>query len=128
MSAPEVFVGIDVAKAHRDIALCPTGERWVVTHHAIGLADSLARCQAAQPTLTVLAATGGYHRAVVAALAAAAWPFVVIHPRQEWDVAQATGPWPTLPRRCDCAGPRPDAQTEEDYEERYRACPTDLDE
>ena len=28
MSAPQLFVGIDVAKAHLDIALRPTGERW----------------------------------------------------------------------------------------------------
>jgi transposase len=44
-----------------------------------------------QPTLIVLEATGGYHRAVVAALAAAALPRVVVNPRQIRDCAKATG-------------------------------------
>jgi transposase len=91
MSAPQVFVGIDVAKAQRDIALRPTGARWAVTNDDTGMAALVAQLQAAQPTLMVLAATGGYHRAVVAALAAAALPLVVIHPRQVRDCAKATG-------------------------------------
>jgi transposase len=91
MSAPQVFVGIDVAKAQLDIALRPTGERWAVTNDETGMAALVARLQAAQPTLIVLEATGGYHRAVVAALAAAALPLVVINPRQVRDFAKATG-------------------------------------
>jgi transposase len=91
MSAPQVFVGIDVAKAQLDIALRPTGERWAVTNDETGMAALVARLQAAQPTLIVLEATGGYHRAVVAVLAAAALPLVVINPRQVRDFAKATG-------------------------------------
>ena len=95
MAAPQVFGGVDVAKAPRASALRPTGARWAVTHDAPGMAARVAWLQAAQPTLIVLAATGGDHRAVVAALAAAAWPLVVLHPRHVRDVAQATGPWAT---------------------------------
>jgi transposase len=91
MSAPQCFVGIDVAKAQLDIALRPTGERWAVTNDETGIAALVARLQAAQPTLIVLEATGGYHRAVVAALAAAALPLVVMNPRQVRDFAKATG-------------------------------------
>jgi transposase len=91
MSAPQVFVGIDVAKAQLDIALRPTGERWAVTNDAPGIAALVTRLQAVQPTLIVLEATGGYHRAVVAALAAAALPLVVMNPRQVRDFAKATG-------------------------------------
>ena len=91
MSAPQVFVGIDVAKAQLDIALRPTGERWAVTNDAPGIAALVAQLQATQPTLIVLEATGGYHRAVVAALAAAALPLVVVNPRQVRDFAKATG-------------------------------------
>lgn len=91
MSAPQVFVGMDVAKARLDIALRPTGERWAVTNDASGIAALVARLQAMQPTLIVLEATGGYHRAVVAALAAAALPLVVVNPRQVRDFAKATG-------------------------------------
>jgi len=93
MSAPEGFVGREVAKAQLDIALRPTGERWAVTNDETGIAALVVRLQAVPPTLMVLEATGGYHRAVVAALAAAALPLVVVNPRQVRDVAKATGPW-----------------------------------
>jgi transposase len=91
MSAPQLFVGIDVAKAQLDIALRPTGERWTVTNDDTGIATLVARLQAVQPTLIVLEATGGYQRAVVAALAAAGLPVVVVNPRQARDFAQAPG-------------------------------------
>lgn len=91
MSPSQFFVGIDVAKAQLDIALRPTGERWTVPNDATGLAALVGRLQAVQPTLIVLEATGGYHRAVVAALAAAALPLVVVNPRQVRDFAKATG-------------------------------------
>jgi transposase len=54
-------------------------------------AGLVVRLQAVQPTLSVLEATGGDPRAVGAALAAAAWPVVVVNPRQVRDVANATG-------------------------------------
>jgi len=50
------------------------------------------RLQALPPTLMVLEATGGYQRAVVAALAAARRPVAVINPCHARDVAKATGP------------------------------------
>lgn len=92
MSAPQVFVGIDAAKAQLDSALRPTGARWAVTNDEPGMAALVTRLQAVPPTLIVLEATGGSHRAVVAALAAVALPRVVINPRQVRDFAQATGP------------------------------------
>jgi transposase len=91
MSATTYFVGIDVAKAHRDMALRPTDERWTVANDDAGMAALVARLQALLPTLLVLEATGGYQRAVVAALAAARLPVVVVHPRHARDVAKATG-------------------------------------
>ena len=87
----QMFVGIDVSKAQLDIALRPTGERWAVPNDETGIAALVGRLQAVQPTLMVLEATGGYHRAVVAALAAAALPLVVVNPRQVRDFAKATG-------------------------------------
>jgi transposase len=49
------------------------------------------RLQALQPTLIVLAATGGLERAVTCALATAGLPVVVVNPRQVRDFARATG-------------------------------------
>jgi transposase len=87
----QIFVGIDVAKAHLDIALRPTGERWALAHDDFGIAALVERLQAVQPHLIVLEATGGYQRAVVAALAAAGLSVAVVNPRQARDVAKATG-------------------------------------
>ena len=91
MAAPQLFVGVDVAKAQRDSALRPTGERWAVVNDDAGIATLVARLQAVPPTLMVLEATGGDQRAVVAALAAAGLPVVVVNPRQARDFVKATG-------------------------------------
>jgi transposase len=91
MSVSQVFVGIDVAKAQLDIALRPTGDRWAVTNDEPGITALVTRLQEVAPQLIVLEATGGYQRAVVAALAAAALPIVVVNPRQVRDFAKATG-------------------------------------
>ena len=125
MSALQVFVGIDVAKAQLDIALRPTGERWTVTNDEPGIATLVTRLQEIAPQLIGLEATGGSQRAVVAALAAAALPIVVVNPRQVRDFAKATGQLAKTDGLDACAvahfaeavrptpRPVPDAQTEE---------------
>ena len=85
------YVGIDVAKDVLDVALRPAGERWRVAHDAAGLAQLVARLQALAPARVVLEATGGLELELVAALAAAALPVVVVNPRQTRDFARATG-------------------------------------
>jgi transposase len=92
MSAPQLCVGVDVAKAQLDMALRPSGERWAVANDDAGMTTLVARLQAVQPTLMVLEATGGDQRAVVAALAATGLPVAVVNPRHARDVANATGP------------------------------------
>jgi transposase len=91
MSPSQLFVGIDVAKAHLDIAVRPTGERWTVTNDEAGITTLVTRLRRPAPALIVLDATGGYQRAVVAALAAAGLPLAVVNPRQARDFAKATG-------------------------------------
>ena len=91
MSDMPCFVGIDVAKAQLDIALRPSGERWAVPNDASGVATLVDRIQVLQPTLIVLAATGGLARLVTSALATAGLPVVVVNPRQARDFARATG-------------------------------------
>jgi transposase len=88
-SAPQLLVGVDVAKAQREIALRPTGERGAVANEDAGMATLGARLQAVPPTLMGLEATGGDPRAVVAALAAIGLPVVVVKPRHARDVANA---------------------------------------
>ena len=118
-------VGIDGAKAPWDIALRPAGERWAVPNDAGGVVMRVERWQSLPPTLLVLAATGGLERAATAALATAALPVVVVHPRQARDCARATGPLAKTDAvearaLAHCAAvirptprPLPDAQTQE---------------
>lgn len=91
MAAPPRHVGIDVAQAHLDIAIRPTGEQWRTATTEPALADLIARLQAVAPTLIVLEATGGLELPVVAALAAASLPLAVVNPRQVRAFATAIG-------------------------------------
>ena len=86
-----IFVGLDVAKAHVDVAMRPSGEPWRVANDEAGIAQLVARLRALQPTVVVAEATGGFERAAIAALAAAGVPVVVANPRQVRDFARATG-------------------------------------
>jgi transposase len=88
---PALYVGIDVAKAHLDIAVSPTGATWRVAHEAAGITTLVARLQALPPALVVLEATGGWETTLAAALATAGMPVAVVNPRQVRDFARATG-------------------------------------
>jgi len=91
MSAPPVFVGVDVAKAELVVALRPGGESWALPNDPTGVAQLLKRLRPHTPVLVVFEATGGYERAAVAVLAAAGLPLVVANPRQVRDFARSTG-------------------------------------
>ena len=92
MAAPaDVTVGIDVAKAQLDVAVQPTGTTWTVPRARGGLRRLPGQLEALRPTRIVLEASGGYERAVGAALSAAGLPVVVVNPRQTRDFARAHG-------------------------------------
>lgn len=90
-STASVFIGIDVSKAHLDIAVRPSGERWQVDNNSEGIAGLVERIRNLQPTLIVLEATGKLETAVTAALAAAGLAVAVINPRQARDFAKSVG-------------------------------------
>jgi transposase len=91
MTTTMLYVGIDVAKAQLDIAVRPTNEHWRAANTDAGIAGVVERLQTVQPTLVVLEATGGYERAITAALAVAKVPVAVVNPRQVRDFAKAIG-------------------------------------
>lgn len=91
MLVGECWVGIDVAKAHLDVATWPVVERLRVTRDEAGLTQLVAWLQARPPHLIVLEATGGLETPVVGALVEAHLPAVVINPRQARDFAKALG-------------------------------------
>ena len=86
-----IYVGIDVAKARVDVAIRPGGDRCEVSNDQAGIAALVAQMQQLNPAALVLEATGGLELPLVAALAAASLPVVVVNPRQVRDFAKATG-------------------------------------
>ena len=85
------FVGIDVSKAQLDVAVRPTGKRWTLPYDQTGIEGLIPQIVDLEPALVLLEATGGLELPLVATLAAAALPVVVVNPRQVRDFAKATG-------------------------------------
>jgi len=112
------YVGVDVAKAHLDVAVTPTEAQWRATNDGAGIAQVVTRLQELQPALVVLEATGGLELPLVAALAAAAVPLAVVNPRQVRDFAKAMGRLAKTDRL--------DAQTLALFAERVRPTPRPL--
>ena len=75
-----IYVGIDVAKARVDVAIRPGGDRREVCNDQAGIAALVAQMQQLNPAALVLEATGGLELPLVAALAAASLPVVVVQP------------------------------------------------
>ena len=87
----ELWIGIDVAKDHLDLAAEGSGAVTRFENTADGHAALLEHLGDADVKRIVLEATGGYERALVAALLVADLPVVVANPRQVRDFARATG-------------------------------------
>src|SRR5207253_6581852 len=87
----EIFIGIDVSKAHLDIAVHAPPSSWQVENSDTGIATLVAQLQAHHPTLIVLEPTGGFELVLVAELAVAKLPVVVTNPRRVHNFARATG-------------------------------------
>lgn len=91
MTESSVFVGIDVSKDHLDVAYSPDGRTFQFDHDPAGLVEMVEQLRVDRPELVVLEASGGLEVTVVAELAAAGLPVVVVNPRQVRDFAKATG-------------------------------------
>lgn len=89
--AAPVFVGIDVAKAHLDLALHGGREHHRFANDAPGIAALLAFLAPLTPQHLVLEATGPYHRPLAYALQDAAVPVSVCNPRHVRDFAKSQG-------------------------------------
>jgi len=86
-----ITVGVDVSKDRLDVAVCPSGEAFVVERNAAGLERLAARLQQIAPHIVALEATGGFETVAAAALAAAGLPVVVVNPAQIRSFAKALG-------------------------------------
>lgn len=90
MSTP-IYVGLDVSKAHIDVAVHPPTTQTRVTNDESGLTALVQHLRALGPALIVLEATGGYETAGASALALAGFPVAIVNPRQVRDFAKAVG-------------------------------------
>ncbi len=91
MSTSAVFVGIDVSKAHLDVAVRPTEDEWRSQNTETGVSEVVDRLKKLDPVLVVLEATGKFESAVASGLAVQGVPVVVVNPRQVRDFAKSTG-------------------------------------
>lgn len=88
---PDLYVGVDVAKASLEVGVLPTGEQFSVGNDEPGIARLLASLRSLAPRLVVLEATGGLEDTLVAALAAAGVAVKVLNPRQARYFAKGLG-------------------------------------
>jgi hypothetical protein len=92
MSELSVVVGIDIAKAHVEVAVLGASvapPRFV--NDSDGHTALIALLQPLAVQLVVMEATGGYEAAVACALQAAGLPVAVVNPRRGRDFAKALG-------------------------------------
>ena len=91
MERQKTYVGIDVAKAGMDVAVCPSDESWMISNDEAGIRQLVSHLKTLEPALVLLEASGGLELPLVTALAVEELPVVVVNPRQVRDFARATG-------------------------------------
>lgn len=91
MNQEHTYVGVDVAKAKLDVATCPDDRHWHLSHTEKSIRKLVNLLAELHPALVLLEASGGLELPLVAALAIAHLPVVVVNPRQVRDFAKATG-------------------------------------
>ena len=91
MPESEIFVGVDVSKAHLDVGVSWSNDVSTFPNSERGIADLVQRIGEISPTLVVMEATGGFEFPAAAALTAVGIAVVIANPRQVRDFAKATG-------------------------------------
>ncbi len=91
MTETSTYVGIDVSKHWLDVGIRPARRAERLANDEAGIEAVVAQLGAVAPERIVLEASGGLELPLVAALAAAALPVVVVNPRQVRDFARAMG-------------------------------------
>jgi len=86
-----VYIGIDVAKDHLDVAIAGSDIVSRFKNSAEGATELVAFLRSHAPTLTVLESTGGYERRVFMALVNAGLTTSRINPKRSRDFARSLG-------------------------------------
>jgi hypothetical protein len=93
-ASSERFVGIDVSKDTLDVHIRPDEIVCQFANSDEGISSLLGCLENLNPTLVVVEATGGYERAVVAALSVAKISLSLVNPKRARDFAKAWDTWP----------------------------------
>jgi len=120
MTAPEIFVGIDISKKRLDVAITPGNQTLAFSNHEAGIQNLVKRLKTLKPLIILLEATGGYEFFIVAALREAKLPACFINPKLVRNFARSAG----IAAKTD----RLDAQVLALYAERMRPQPRPLPE
>jgi transposase len=91
MDTPARFIGIDVSKAHLDIASRPDGQVFRLPNTTEGITDLVARLKGSPPSLVLLEATGGLEWPAAVALAEAKIPVRIVEPGRVRHFARSIG-------------------------------------
>jgi transposase len=91
MDSTDVFVGVDVSKAKLDVDFAPKPCGFTVENDDESILSLTKRLSKLRIALVVVESTGGFETRVVAALAQAGLPVVVVNPKRIRDFAKATG-------------------------------------
>jgi transposase len=86
-----IFAGIDVSKARLDFAYNDNDKVCSVSNSDEEISGLVEKFKSDSPELILIESSGGIERTLVACLAEAGLPVVVINPRQVRDFAKATG-------------------------------------
>jgi transposase len=86
-----IAVGIDVSKDRLDVHVRPTGAVFSFGRDATGIEALIGELTGVAPLVVAVEATGGFETVVVASLAAAGLPVVVVNPAQVRAFAIALG-------------------------------------
>jgi transposase len=91
MQPTPCFVGIDVSKAHLDVASRPDGQEFRLPNTPEGIASLVERLKPLAPALVLLEATGGLEQAAAVALAEAELPIRIVEPGRVRHFARSIG-------------------------------------
>ena len=101
------FFGVDVAKEHLDVAQANGQAIETLANQEVEIAGWIKRLQGQEVHRIVVEATGGYEAKLVAQLAAAKLPVVVVNPRQV-RIVSTPASWPaSRPTFAPKSGPFP---------------------
>jgi len=89
--APEVVIGIDIAKDSFDAAIGVSGEVVHLANTDEGAEALISRVAAMNVRLVVMEATGGYESSLACSLQAAGYVVAVVNPKQARDFAKSMG-------------------------------------